>query len=118
LCPELDKETISSLASIYGFSIKLADNLSDLREDLEKGYINISEENLEKYKIKLANLSEKDLLPYIIEEFRRVKKFYKKGDEETEKILEQYPSSKKGILIFKDIAYSWFKQVLEIYNLS
>jgi len=113
LCPESDKKVISSIASIYGFSIKLADNLSDLKEDLEKGYINISEENIKKHKIKLTILSEKDLRPYITKEFERVKKYYKKGDEKVEKIINQSPSFKKGLLIFKDIAHSWFKQVSE-----
>jgi hypothetical protein len=118
LCPELDKKAISSIASIYGFSIKLADNLSDLKEDLEKGYINISEEKIKKHKIKLASLLEKDLRPYIIEEFEKIKKYYKKGDEKVEKILKQSPPSERGLIMFKDIAHSWFKQVSEIYALK
>ena len=113
LCSELDKKTISSIASVYGFSIKLADNLSDLKEDLEKGYINISEENIKKHKIKLTSLSGKDLRIYRTEEFKRIKKYYKKGDEKVEEILKQSPSFKKGVLIFKDIAHSWLNQVSE-----
>ena len=118
LCPELDKKIIYSIASIYGFSIKLSDNLSDLKEDLEKGYINISEENIRKYKIKLNNLLEKDLRLYITKEFERIKKYYQKGDEKIEEILKQSSSSKKGLLIFKDIAHSWLNQVSEVYNLK
>jgi len=117
LCPELDKKIIVQIASLYGFSIKLADNLSDLKEDLEKGYINISEENLRKFKLRL-NSSEKELLPYIYEEFRRTKENYLKSDETLNDILKQHPSSKTGLLIFKDIAYSWFNQVSEMYNLN
>lgn len=117
LCPELDKKVISGVATLYGFSIKLADNLSDLKEDFKKGYINISKENLRKYKLGL-NSSEKELLPYIGEEFKRVKDNYLKSDENLRDILKQYPSSKAGLLIFKDIAYSWFNQVSEMYNLN
>lgn len=117
LCSELSKKIISQIATLYGFSIKLADNLSDLNEDLEKGYINISEENLIKYKLKL-NSSRKELLPYIQEEFKRVEKYYLKSDEKLKEILEKYPNSEKGLLIFKDIAHSWFNQVSEIYNFN
>lgn len=118
LCPELNKEIISQIATKYGFSIKLADNLSDLREDLEKGYINISEKNIKKYNIKLENVLEENLQHYIAEEFKRIKQGYKKGDKKVEEILKQYPSSKKGLLIFKEIAHSWLKQTSEIYTIK
>ena len=114
LCEELDKETIYSIAHIYGFSIKIADNLSDLKEDLENSYINISKESIKKYSIKLKNLSEGDLLDYIAEEFERVKRYYKKADEVLEKVLKKSPASTKGLLIFKNIAHSWFNQASEI----
>lgn len=117
LCPELNKKIISQIAALYGFSIKLADNLSDLKEDLEKGYVNISEENLRKYKLELDS-TEKELMPYVREEFKRVKNNYLKSDKKLGEILRQYPSSREGLLIFKDIAYSWFNQVSEIYSLK
>lgn len=117
LCPELGIKNREIIASLYGFAIKLADNLSDLNEDLERGYINISKEDVEKYKIKLTNLSEKELQLYIKKEFNRVKQYYKKSDLVAEKILKQYPSQKKGILIFQKIARSWFKQVSEITSI-
>ena len=116
LCPSLNKNIREKIASLYGFAIKLADNLSDLNEDLKEGYINISKEKIKKYKINLTNLSEKDLESYIKEEFKRVKRYYKRGDNVVEEILKEIPSSYDGILMFKDISYSWFKQVSEIYN--
>ena len=46
LCPGLDKGSRELVASSYGFAIKLADNRSDLNEDFEQGYINISKARL------------------------------------------------------------------------
>ena len=114
LCPKLDVKSREIIASLYGLAIKIADNLSDLDEDLERGYINISKENIEKYKIKLTNLSEKELQPYVKKEFNRAREYYKKSDITVEKILKRYPSQKKGILLFQNIAHSWFKQVSEV----
>lgn len=114
LCPELNMKDRERVASLYGFTIKLADNLSDLNEDMERGYINISKENIKKYKIQITDSSEKALQPYIKKEYNRVRQYYKKSDLVTEKILQQYPSQKKGILLFQKIAYSWFKQVSEV----
>lgn len=114
LCPELNMKDRERVASLYGFAIKLADNLSDLNEDMKRGYINISKENIKKYKIQITDLSEKALQFYIKKEYNRVRQYYKKSDLVTEKILQQYPSQKKGILLFQKIAYSWFKQVSEV----
>ena len=114
LCPELNMKARERVASHYGFAIKLADNLSDLNGDMERGYINISKENIKNYKIQISNLSEKALQLYIKKEYNRVRQFYKKSDLVTEKILRQCPSQKKGILLFQKIAHSWFKQVSEV----
>jgi hypothetical protein len=114
ICPKLDVKNREIIASLYGLAIKIADNLSDIDEDLKRGYINISKENIKKYKIKLTNLSEKELQPYAKKEFNRVREYYKKSDIIVEKILKQYPFQKKGILLFQNIAYSWFKQVSEV----
>lgn len=116
LCPELNKNIRGLIASLYGFAIKLADNISDLDEDLKQGYINISKENIKKYNLQLKSLSKKNLQDYMEMEYKRVKEYYKKGDVVVERILKQYPSQKEGILLFKDIAYSWFKQVSEVCN--
>ena len=114
LCPELSIKNKIAIASSCGFAIKLADNLSDLNEDIERGYINISKENIRKYKIKLTNLSAKELQLYIKNEFDRVRRYYKKSDTTVEKSLRQYPSQKKGILLFQNIASSWFKLASEV----
>ena len=114
LCPELNMKDRERVASLYGFAIKLADNLSDLNEDMERGYINISKENIKKYKIQITDLSGKALQFYIKKEYNRARQYYKKSDLVTEKILRQYPFQKKGILLFQKIAYSWFKQASEV----
>jgi len=117
LCSELNVKSMKLVASNYGFAVKLADNLSDLEEDLRKGFINISKENIKKYKIKLTNSHKRNLFPYIEGESKRVKEYYKKGDEISESILKHSPSSREGLLFFKEIVYSWLKQLTEIYNL-
>jgi len=114
LCPELSITNMMAIASSYGLAIKLADNLSDLSEDIKRGYLNISKENIRKYRIKLTNSSEKELRPYIKKEFNRITQYYKKGDVAVEKTLKQCPSQKEGILIFQNIAHSWFKQASEV----
>ena len=116
LCPELNKKTIILIASNYGFAIKLVDNLSDLDKDMERGYVNIPKEKIKEYKISLMNLSKESLLPYIKEELQRAKKYYKKGDDIIEEILEQHHLYSKGILMFKDIVHSWLRQVHDVYN--
>ncbi|MFA4852095.1 MAG: hypothetical protein WC924_03175 [Candidatus Gracilibacteria bacterium] len=111
LCPDLAQESRESIATSYGFAIKLADNLSDLQEDFEQGYVNISRENIEKYHLNISDLNEGNLKSYRKTEFGRIKQYYEEGDKIVDEISERYPSQKKGILIFKDIAHSWLKQV-------
>ena len=113
LCPDLDEKSINSLASLYGFAIKLADNLSDLDEDLEQKFINISKEDIQKYNLNLNNPQDKNLPDYEKKEFERIKKSYFEADKIAEKISKENPSQKTGILLFNGIANSWFKQVSE-----
>ena len=111
LCPDLAQEFRESIATSYGFAIKLADNLSDLQEDFQQGYINVSRENIEQYHLNISALNEGDLHSYKRIEFSRIKQYYEEGDKIVDEISKRYPSQKKGILFFKDIAHSWLKQV-------
>lgn len=113
LCPNLDKESRKVIASSYGIAIKLADNLSDLNEDLERGYINISRENIEKYQLNISSINDANLQSYKETEFRRIKQYYEEGDKIVDEILENDPSQEKGLITFKEIAHSWLKQVAD-----
>ncbi|MHB8831142.1 MAG: squalene/phytoene synthase family protein [Patescibacteria group bacterium] len=111
LCPGLDKESKESIAASYGLAIKLADNLSDLSEDLEQGYINIPKEGIEKYGLDVSDLNQGDLLSYKKTELERIKQYYEEADRIVEDAIKQNTSQQKGLSIFKDIAHSWLKQV-------
>lgn len=114
LCSDLNKYSMRKIASSYGLAIKLADNLSDLREDLKNGFINISKEDIEEFKIDLSKFSDKVLKMYVKKEIKRVREYYRKSDKLIEEIIKTSPKSKEGLLIFKEIANSWFKQALDI----
>src|SRR3989338_4358559 len=110
LCPDLDQESRESIAASYGIAIKLADNLSDLNEDFEQAYINISRENIEKYHLNITDINAGDLHEYKKAEVGRIKKSYEECDKIVDEILERHPSQKEGAILFKDIAHSWLKQ--------
>lgn len=113
LCPDLDKESKESIAASYGLAIKLADNLSDLNEDLEQGYINIPKEGIEKYHLNVSDLNQGDLPSYKKTELGRIKQSYEEADRIVDEVIKQNPSQQKGLSIFKDIAHSWLKQAEE-----
>ncbi|MEK7652950.1 MAG: hypothetical protein AAB358_00480 [Patescibacteria group bacterium] len=113
LCPDLDQECRESIATSYGIAIKLADNLSDLNEDLEQGYINISGDNIGKHHLNIAQKYEGDLQSYKAEEFVRIKQYYDEEDRIVDEIIKKYPSQEKGILFFKNIAHSWLQQITD-----
>ncbi|MFA6099836.1 MAG: squalene/phytoene synthase family protein [Patescibacteria group bacterium] len=113
LCPGLDKESKESIAASYGLAIKLADNLSDLNEDLAQGYINVPKKGIEKYGLDVSDLNHGDLLSYKKTELERIKQYYEEADRIVEGAVKQNPSQQKGLSIFKDIAHSWLKQAEE-----
>lgn len=114
LCPGLDKGIRDSIASSYGLAIKLADNLSDLSEDLKEGFINISRENIALYGFDISDMNRNNLQAYRNTELARIKRYYAEGDEIVSKIIKDDPAQRESILTFKDIAYSWLKQAEEM----
>jgi len=62
LCPKLDKKSRDSIASVYGFAVKLSDNFSDLDRDLSQGYINISKDAINKYNLDINKLNNLNIL--------------------------------------------------------
>ncbi|MDD5726084.1 MAG: hypothetical protein PHC53_01580 [Patescibacteria group bacterium] len=114
LCPGLDKESKESIAASYGLAIKLADNLSDLSEDLAQGYINIPKEGIEKYGLDVSDLNQGDLLSYKKTELERIKQYYEEADKLVKVAIEHHPQQEKGLSIFRDIAHSWLKQAEEV----
>ncbi|MBN2585216.1 methyltransferase domain-containing protein [Patescibacteria group bacterium] len=116
LAPELDEESKIAIAESYGLAIKLADNLSDLNEDLEAGFVNISREDLEKYNLDATELSEQNLRPYLKTELEKINKHYDASDECLDKTIKQCPDATQALMLFKQIAHSWLTQVREKYE--
>jgi len=114
LCPNLNDNSKKSIASLYGFSIKLADNIADLHEDIKEGYINISKEDIERYNLNIFALKKDGLSLYKRKEFERIKKYYKESDKTLVNVSKKYSSQKKGLLFIKDFSRSWLKQVKEM----
>lgn len=114
LCPDLGEEAKESIASSYGLAIKLADNLSDLDEDLVKAYVNIPKEGVEKYQLDVSNLEKGDAQAYRKMEFGRIQQCYGKADEIIEDAAKKHPSQEKGLALFRDISHSWLRQVEEV----
>ncbi|MFH0905309.1 MAG: methyltransferase domain-containing protein [bacterium] len=114
LTPELSAKDRERIASLYGLAIKLADNISDLGEDLRQGYINISREDIEKYNLDASDLNEKGLRCYVQAELERTKHHYEMSDVYLEEAIEKYPECREALIMFKKIAHSWLKQASEI----
>ena len=112
LCPLLDRRSRESIASIYGIAIKLADNLSDLGEDIQRGEINIPRESVVRYNINPLDLNEGDLQSYKESGFERVKQCYKEGDKMVEEVLTKHPCQREGLLAFKEFCHSWVRTAM------
>ncbi len=114
LCPQLDRSSRESVASIYGLAIKLADNLSDLDDDIQRGEVNIPRESVARYNLDLLDLSKGDFQSYKEFEFMRVKQCYEEGDKIVDELLTRYSSQKEGLLAFKEFCHSWLRQASDI----
>ena len=114
LTPQLDENSRELVASSYGFAIKLADNLSDLDEDIRQGYINISREDADRYNLDPSALGGEGVRAYMKSEWARVKQCYQASDEILKNALGQNPACREGLILFKDVAHSWLKQASEI----
>jgi hypothetical protein len=114
LAPQLDERSRECIASSYGLAIKLADNLSDLAEDLKQGSINISQEDIERYNLNISDLSAGDSQLYRRAAFDRARQYYAQSDELLEDVISRCPSCREALLMFKEIAHSWLRQAGEI----
>ncbi len=118
LTPNLDLKTISLLAVLYGRAIKYADNLSDLNDDLNRGYINISKEDIKKYKLFVSmnsnGIKVMDLNYYKKAELKRVEKMFKKAYNKMMKVSSNNHNYKEMLTLFNEVSESWLKQAREL----
>jgi len=118
LTPNLDLKTISLLAVLYGRAIKYADNLSDLNDDLNRGYINISKEDIKKYKLFVSmnsnGIKVMDLNYYKKAELKRVEKMFKKAYNKMMKVSSNNHNYKEMLTLFNEVSESWLKQPREL----
>lgn len=114
ITPELDDASKEAVAEAYGSAIKLADNLSDLEEDLKEGFINISQEDIDKHKVNIWSISWLDKQPYIEAELQKIKDAYALSDRILERIIQNNPDTKQALMLFKEVADSWLVQALEL----
>ncbi|MBU1092507.1 hypothetical protein KJ836_02470 [Patescibacteria group bacterium] len=116
LTPDLDEDSKKGVARAYGFAIKLADNLSDVAEDLDKGFINISQEDIESFGINIKDWDQSNEQLYIDAMLIRIKQQYTVSDVILDRVIETNPNAVRGLELFKKVAHSWLKQVVEKYS--
>ncbi len=116
LTPDLDEDSKKAVARAYGFAIKLADNLSDVAEDLDKGFINISQEDMKSFDIDVKDWDQSNEQSYINAMLERVKQRYAISDVILDQAIETNPNATRGLKLFQEVAHSWLKQVVEKYS--
>ena len=120
LFPDMDKRVTQKISSIYGLAVKTADNLSDLDRDFNRGYINISKENIDKYKLKVKIkkyhpvIVEGNIKKYKKSELQRVKRLFKKADKIIVETSKKYnKESEKLNILSEGVLKSWLRQAVD-----
>lgn len=116
LTPDLDEDSKKAVAKSYGFAIKLADNLSDMTEDLDREFINVSQEDIDKFDLNIREWGSSDNRVYINTVLARIQQQYAISDEILSKVIKINPNAAKGLELFKKVAHSWLQQVVEKYS--
>jgi hypothetical protein len=109
----------SYLSKKCGFAIKLADNLCDYKEDIQRGLINIAQEDIHHIKgievvdnrlvgVDVNNLSLSD--EYIQKEFERIQQIYDHVDNLLIIASAKRPIWRKEMPLFHQLARAWYKQ--------
>ncbi|MFH0869923.1 MAG: hypothetical protein V1866_02610 [archaeon] len=115
------------LVRAYGLAVKLADNLSDFRDDIRKGFVNISQENIHH----VSGISVKDgrltqINPemlalstgYMMNEYRRIEQAFASADR-----LMLFARARRPIwdgrldeilCVFGQFCHSWLDQAREV----
>ena len=122
LTPNLNPKTISKLAFSYGKAIKYADNLSDLNEDLARGYLNIPKEKLRECRLSLIIKNHKsivikgDLKGYKRLEIYKIELMFEEANRLMKLIISRSKNKKErnALYLFKDVATSWLEQARDL----
>src|SRR3989338_982188 len=119
LTPNLNQKLIFKIANSYGRAIKYADNLSDLNDDLSRGYINISKEDLKRYELIVERTNPNQIIikgnlkNYKQCEFQKIERIFEKSQEITKKVILKNKQEKIMIKLLEDVAISWLNQARE-----
>lgn len=120
LDPSLNHYEREYLSGAMGFAVKLADNLVDLEEDIQSGFINIPLEDINNLQgivvdnDKLVSVDRARLKvnnEYIQKELERVRQAYNSADYRFFLVALRRPFWKKELSLLHSIAYSWFKEL-------
>lgn len=125
ILPDIYKKDIIKFSK-YGLPLKIADDMTDILEDVPLGFINVSQENIDKLKgimvtdncLKSIDVKMLDInTEYIKSEIQRAQKLYEEVDLIVEKIIQRNPKSAKVLYLWKDFCHSWIEETKERYNL-
>jgi len=119
------------LARTYGFAVKLADNLSDFREDIKNGFINIPKEEIHHVNgISAADSKVMQINPeklalstqYLQNEYKRIEQTFTSADNLMLLARARRPMWKsktdKKLYIFKEFCHSWLDQAREFVRIE
>ena len=116
LFPKVNRKIHTKISSLYGLAVKSADNLSDLGEDISRGLINISKENLRIYNLEFLSkqkIINGDLKAYKEAELQRVKELFYKADRELVKCAKEYTDAEMLHVLVEGVFKSWLRQVVD-----
>ena len=87
-----------------------------MRKDLSMGFINVSQEDIDKFDLNIEDWTQSDNRAYIYATLARIQQQYAISDATLDKAIEVNPNTAIGLGLFKKIAHSWLKQVVEKYG--
>ncbi len=112
------------LARVYGRAVKLADNLCDFRDDIQKGFINVSQENIHHVRgISVEGDSVTKVNPeklalsdeYLKSESKRIEQTFRSADGLMLRARVRRPiwekKTDKRLSLFGQFCYSWLDQM-------
>lgn len=112
-CFTLPREKTWQLVKAYGLPIMVADDLVDIDEDLSLGFINVSQENLNKLDIVDKTKLNKN---YALKKLRKIEKKFSEGDQILMSILKELPKKEQNRLcLLRDLLYSWIEDAKKTF---
>lgn len=114
-CPDLSSEELENLSRLYGLAVKTADNLSDLERDLKTGFVNISNENMQRYILEIEDHEGElslhgDLHAYKVAEVQRLELLFAEAQTTCAEIERRFPEYQRELTLLKSVFTSWLQQ--------